>query len=52
MSGTNFELYLLEETDFLCVTLVLFFLRGQALDWSLSTLSLKAKAIIKNMPSI
>ena len=47
-----FELYLLEEADFVCVTLALFFLRGQALDWSLAPLSLKAKARIKNMPSI
>ena len=31
MSGTNFELYMLEEAAFLCITLVLFFLRGQAL---------------------
>ena len=41
-----FELYLLEDADFVCVTLALFFLRGQALDWSLAPLSLKAKARI------
>lgn len=53
-NGTNFELilYLLEEADFLCVTLVLFFLRGQAPDWSLTPLPLKARARIKNMSSI
>ena len=43
ITGTKcFILYLLEEADFLCVTLVLFFLRGQTLDWSLTPLSLEA----------
>ena len=52
MSGTNFELYMLEEAAFLCITLVLFFLRGQTLDLSPTPLSLKAKARIKNMLTI
>lgn len=53
MSETNFELYLLEEVDFVCITLALFFLRGQALDWLLTPLSLQAKArIIKNRPIV
>ena len=52
MSETKFDLYLLEEADFVCISLALFFLRGQALDWSLTPLSLKAKARIKNMSSI
>lgn len=52
MAETYFELYLLDEADFVCVTLALFFLRGQTLDLSPTPLSLKAKARIKNMLTI
>ena len=52
MAETTFELYLLEEADLVCITLALFFLRGQTLDLSPTPLSLKAKARIKNMLTI